>query len=106
MQAGRLQYPIKIYRRTKQRDKFGGVQEVYTPDPATYRAAVRRRSADEVISGKEAFGAVCITLELHYHIKLDTPDRIEHEGRQYNVVAVERDRMLRRTIVTAKLIND
>lgn len=106
MQAGRLLYPIKIHRRTSERDRFGGVRETYIPDPATYRAAIRRRSADEVIDGKEAFGAVCITLELHYHVTLDITDRVEHDKHLYNVVAVERDRMLRRTIVTAKLIND
>lgn len=106
MQAGRLLYPIKIHRRTSERDRFGGVRETYTPDPATYRAAIRPRSADEVIDGKEAFGSVCIKLELHYHVTLDITDRVEHDKHLYNVVAVEQDRMLRRTIVTAKLIND
>lgn len=106
MQAGRLLYPVHIHRRTMERDAFGGVSETYVPDGATYRAAVRRKSADEVIQGREAFGAVTITLELHYHVSLNMTDRVECGGKVWDVVAVERDRLLRRTIVTAKLIND
>lgn len=106
MQAGRLLYSVKIHRRTKRQDEFGGVKEAYSPDPATYRAAVRRRSAAEVIDAKEAFGSVAITLEMHYHVRLEITDRIELDKQMYNVVAVEHDRLLRRTIVTAELIND
>lgn len=105
MQAGLLRDIVRFQETQTQRDEMGGISDNWI-DAFSKRAEVKFASGSRKLVNGEVFNPLAITCKIRYCKDVHEKMRLIHEGRNYKIISINRDRLIQCTIIQAELNNE
>ncbi len=87
MKAGRLDQRVTIERVTIDFDEIGGTIETWAPLVATW-AAIEPLNGREFFAAATTLAEVTTRIRVRYRPGITSVDRVEHDGRLHNILAI------------------
>lgn len=104
MNAAILKDPIDIYELVTIKTEYGTIKTSYDLKYHT-RAYVRFNSENMTVSEGEVYFPINRTFIVRAYVPVTETDQIEHEGKRYKILSINRNKYYNDTEITTTIIN-